>query len=37
MTQKEITINGKNYPVIFTLATISNFEEIAKTARPTLS
>ena len=32
MTQKEITINGKNYPVIFTLATLSNFEEIAKIA-----
>ena len=28
MTQKEITINGKQYPVIFTLATLSNFEEI---------
>lgn len=32
MTQKEITINGKQYPVIFTLATLSNFEEIAKIA-----
>lgn len=32
MTQKEITINGKTYPVIFTLATLSNFEEIAKIA-----
>lgn len=28
MIQKEITVNGKNYPVIFTLATLSNFEEI---------
>ena len=28
MTQKVITINGKNYPVIFTLKTLSNFEEI---------
>lgn len=28
MTKKEITIQGKQYPVIFTLATISNFEEI---------
>ena len=28
MKTKEITIGGKNYPVIFTLATISNFEEI---------
>ena len=28
MKQKEITINGKNYPVVFTLATLSNFEEI---------
>ena len=32
MTQKEININGKTYPVIFTLATLSNFEEIAKIA-----
>ena len=32
MTQKEITIKGKQYPVIFTLATLSNFEEIAKIA-----
>lgn len=32
MTKKEITINGKTYPVIFTLATLSNFEEIAKIA-----
>ena len=29
MKQKEITVNGKNYPVVFTLATLSNFEEIA--------
>lgn len=28
MTQKVITINGKNYPIIFTLKTLSNFEEI---------
>ena len=28
MTKKEITINGKTYPVIFTLKTLSNFEEI---------
>ena len=28
MKQAEITIQGKQYPVIFTLATISNFEEI---------
>jgi hypothetical protein len=28
MRKKEITINGKNYPVIFTMATLSNFEEI---------
>lgn len=28
MIQKEITVNGKKYPVIFTLATLSNFEEI---------
>ena len=32
MTQKEITINGKQYPVIFTLATLSNFEEITRNA-----
>jgi hypothetical protein len=32
MTQTEITINGKTYPVIFTLATLSNFEEIANKA-----
>lgn len=28
MKQKEITVNGVKYPVIFTLATLSNFEEI---------
>lgn len=28
MKQAEITIGGKQYPVIFTLATINNFEEI---------
>jgi len=28
MKQKEITIQGKQYPVIFTLATIDNFEGI---------
>ena len=27
MTKKTITINGKQYPVIFTLKTLSNFEE----------
>jgi hypothetical protein len=32
MTQTEININGKTYPVIFTLATLSNFEEIANKA-----
>ena len=31
MIQKEITVNGVQYPVIFTLATLSNFEEIART------
>lgn len=30
MKQAEITIGGKQYPVIFTLATINNFEEIVK-------
>lgn len=30
MIQKEITINGKKYPVIFTLATLFNFEEITE-------
>ena len=29
MTQKEITINGKTYPVVFTMDTMMNFEEIA--------
>ena len=28
MKTKEITINGKQYPVVFTLKTLSNFEEI---------
>jgi hypothetical protein len=28
MKQNYITINGTNYPVIFTLLTLSNFEEI---------
>lgn len=28
MTTKEITINGKNYPVVFNMKTMSNFEEI---------
>lgn len=28
MTQKEITIQGKSYPVIFTLKTIMGFEDI---------
>ena len=28
MKQKVITINGKEYPVVFTLKTLSNFEEI---------
>ena len=28
MTQKTITINGKQYPVVFNLKTLSNFEEI---------
>lgn len=32
MKQKEITIQGKQHPVIFTLATISNFEEITNTS-----
>ena len=30
MKQNYITINGKDYPVIFTLLTLSNFEEITK-------
>ena len=29
MTQKEVTIGGKHYPVVFTLKTMMNFEEIA--------
>lgn len=28
MTKKEITINGKQYPVIFDMQTIMNFEEV---------
>lgn len=28
MTQKKITINGKEYRVVFNLKTLSNFEEI---------
>lgn len=28
MTQKEVTINGKTYPVVFTMKTITGFEEI---------
>jgi len=28
MTQEIITVDGHQYPVIFTLATLSNFEEI---------
>lgn len=28
MKQETITVDGKRYPVIFTLATLSNFEEI---------
>ena len=28
MTSQKITINGKEYPVVFTLLTMSNFEEI---------
>lgn len=32
MKTKEITINGKTYPVIFTLLTISNFENITNKA-----
>lgn len=30
MKQNYITINGTDYPVIFTLLTLSNFEEITK-------
>lgn len=32
MTQKEITINGKQYPVVFDLQTMMNFEEITNGA-----
>lgn len=28
MKQTEITINGKNYPIVFNLMTMSNFEDI---------
>ena len=28
MQQKEITIDGKQYPIVFTLKTMMNFEEI---------
>ena len=28
MTQKKITINGKEYPVVFTMDTLMNFETI---------
>lgn len=28
MEQKEITINGRKYPVVFTMDTLMNFEEI---------
>lgn len=28
MTQKEITLNGKTYPVVFTMKTIIGFEDI---------
>jgi len=28
MTQKEITINGQQYPVVFTMDTLMNFERI---------
>lgn len=30
MKQKEVTINGKTYPVVFTLKTITGFEEIVE-------
>ena len=30
MTQKKITINGKEYPIVFTIDTLMNFEAIAK-------
>jgi hypothetical protein len=35
MKQETITVNGTHYPVIFTLATISNFEDI--TGKPFFS
>lgn len=35
MKQETITVDGKQYPVVFTLATISNFEEI--TGKPFFS
>ena len=28
MTQKEITINGKSYPVVFTMKTLIGFEDV---------
>ena len=30
MKQKEVTINGKTYPIVFTMKTITGFEEIVK-------
>jgi hypothetical protein len=30
MKQKEVTINGKTYPAIFTMKTITGFEEIVE-------
>lgn len=30
MNKKEITINGVNYPVVFTMDTLMNFERIVK-------
>ena len=30
MTSQNITINGQEYPVVFTLLTMSNFEEITE-------
>ena len=35
MKQETITVDGKQYPVIFTLATLSNFEDI--TGKPFFS
>jgi len=35
MKQETITVDGKQYPVIFTLSTLSNFEEI--TGKPFFS